>query len=102
MTKSNNKILSAFLGAFFVIVGYIIFYFVDNKNKYVMYYAKQGLVIGILGVVISILKVIPVIGGFLFNIGGLFFFILWIVSWINALSNKKRPILILGDVSKKI
>ena len=63
--KKDSK-TNAFITAFFSIVGFIIAILAWKKDKYVMHYAKQSLVIFIFAViasaVIAILSWIPILG----------------------------------------
>jgi uncharacterized membrane protein len=68
MTKDNNKKLYAFLGVLLTVIGFIIVYAVRKNDKYAMFYAKQGLIIFLIGVVISLVNVISVIGQIAFTI----------------------------------
>ena len=54
--KKDNSILFAFLATFLLIVGFLIAVIVKRDNKYVMYYAKQSLVIFVMWVIVGIMK----------------------------------------------
>ncbi len=95
----------AFLGVFLSIVGFVIAILAKKENKYVMYYAKQGLVLFIayiVGWVITLLiGWIPVIGWIITGIIWILLFLMWLIGWINALSGKQKPLIILGDLGEK-
>ena len=104
--KDDNKILFAFLATFLSIIGFIIAIVVKKDDKYVMYYAKQSLVIFIIsiiaGILVSIFSILPVTGrliGFALNI---IVFVIWLLSWIYALSGKEKEIPIVSVYAKKI
>jgi len=100
-TKKQNeqeKQLFAWLSAFFTIIGFIIAIILKRDDKYVMYYAKHGLVLFIGFIIASFLTWIPLIGWIFWVL----VFILWIITWINALSGKKKETFIITDLAKKI
>lgn len=104
--KKDDKILFAFLATFLSIIGFVIALIAKRDDKYVMYYAKQSLVIfivgAVLGVVATILKIIPIIGTIINFAAGIFVFILWLISWIYALSGEEKEIIIVSTYAKKI
>lgn len=104
MGKASDSKLFAFLGVFLGIIGFIIVILVRKTDKYAMYYAKQGLVLGILGVAISVLQfilLITIIGAVLIPILWLGLFILWIIGIVNSLSGKEKPVPIIGRFAEK-
>jgi len=104
--KEDDKKLFAFLATFLSIVGFVIALIVKRKNAYVLYYAKQSLVIFVFGVIAGIisnvLEWIPIMGGLIRFALNVLIFIVWLMSWINALSGKKKKIQIISYWSKKI
>ena len=104
--KSKNQInkrdeakIYAFLATFFTIIGFIIALILKKQDKYVMFYAKQGLVLFIAQVLIIFLAPFLL---FLEPILWLFWIILWILSWIYAISGKQKKVFLIGDLAKKI
>ncbi|MFH1439237.1 MAG: hypothetical protein ABIG89_01635 [Candidatus Woesearchaeota archaeon] len=92
----------AFLGVFLHIIGFVIVMLAKKDNKYAMYYAKQGLVLFIAGVIIGILSIIPILGWFIIMpLGNLLLVILWIIGWINALSGEIKPIPLIGKYAEE-
>jgi uncharacterized membrane protein len=109
----------AFLGAFLTILGFIIVLLVKKDNKYAMYYAKQGLVVfiacivygigaAIIGAIATALAFIPVLGwllGLLLAIAiwilGIVLLVVWVISWINALSGKEKLTPFVGQYADK-
>ncbi len=104
--KEEDKKLFAFLATFLSLVGFVIALIVKRKNAYVLYYAKQSLVIFVFGVIAgiisNILEWIPIMGGLIRFALNILIFIVWLISWINALSGKKKEIPIISYWSKKI
>ena len=91
----------AFLGVFLTLIGFLIVLLAKKENKYAMYYAKQGLVLFIAAVIISILSIIPIIGWFvIMPLGNLLLLILWIMGWVRALSGEMKPIPLIGKYAE--
>ena len=94
----------AFLAAFLSIVGFVIALVAKKDDRYVMFYAKQSLVIFIVaiigGIINSILMWIPFFGWAVAGIINLFILILWILSWVNALSGEEKDTPIVGQYAK--
>jgi len=105
-TKGDDKILFAFLATFLSIVGFIIALIVKRDDKYVMFYAKQSLVIFIIaiiaGVIATIFTWIPIIGWIISLALNIIVLVIWILSWIHALSGKQKSIPIVSTWAKKI
>lgn len=103
-SKEDSK-LYAFLATFLSIIGFIIALVTKKEDKYVMYYAKQSLVIFILaviaGIINSILVFIPILGWFVMMLINLLVTIVWVVSWIFALSGEEKPIPIISGFAEK-
>ncbi|MFT4326635.1 MAG: DUF4870 domain-containing protein [Candidatus Woesearchaeota archaeon] len=99
---NDDSKMWAFLGTFLTWLGFVIVLLAKKDDKYALYYAKQGLVVGILGIAISFVGWFPFIGWVTAPILGLLVFILWIVSWINALSGTEKPLPVLQPLVDKI
>lgn len=84
------------------IVAYIIFFvplLTDAKNDpFVKYHVKQGMVLAISGVVLSMVSVFIWFLGIL----GIGLFVLWIIGIMNASSGKKVPLPVIGQFAEKI
>ena len=104
-SKDDSKIF-AFLATFLSIIGFIIALIVKKDNKYVMFYAKQSLVLFIVaiiaGIINSILVWIPVLGWIITGVINLFVAILWIISWVYALSEEEKDVPFIGEYARKI
>ena len=77
-----------------------------KEDKYVLYYAKQSLVIFVIaiigGIINSILMWIPVLGWFIIVLINITIFLLWLASWIYALSGEEIEIPIVSNFAEKI
>ena len=100
--KNDDAKLFAFLATFLSIIGFIIALLVKRDDKYVMYYAKQSLIIFIVYVGAAVVVIIPFIGRVASAVVYVFSFVFWIISWIYALSEKKKDVPIVGKYAKKI
>lgn len=96
----------AFITTFFSIFGFILAMLLWKKNKYVIFYAKQSLVIFVIAIIASvvnsILNFIPIFGWVITFGLNIVVLIAWLASWINSLSGKTKSIPIVSDYTKKI
>ncbi len=87
----------AFLAVFLGIIGFLIALLAKKDDKYVMYYAKQSLVLFIAYVIAGFIFAIPIIGRFILGpILMLVLFVLWIIGIVNAFSGEMKPLPIIG------
>jgi uncharacterized membrane protein len=102
--EEDNK-LFAFLATFLSIVGFLIAILTKKNNEYVMFYAKQSLVVFIFSVIASIVNSIviwiPIIGWAITRIVSLLVFMAWIFSWICSLSGQKKEVPVIGKYARK-
>lgn len=98
ISKKDDAKLFAWLATFFTIIGFIIALILRRENGYVMYYAKQGLVLFVGFVIGGIFQFIPIIGQLFL----LFVVILWVLAWVNALSGEKRKTWLVQELAEKI
>ena len=111
-TKSNKvecKLCSetklfAFLGVFLTLIGFIVVLLARKHDKYAMYYGKQGLVLFIAALIVSVVGgIVPFIGWFfILPVGNVLVVILWVIGLINSLSGKKKPVPWIGKFADKL
>lgn len=102
VSKEDDSKLFAFLATFLSIIGFIIALVAKKENKYVMFYAKQSLVIFIAYILAGIIFMIPLIGWFVLGpLAYLFVTIMWIISWVYALSGEQKEVPVLGKYAQK-
>lgn len=103
---SDDDKVFAFLGVFLTIIGFIIVLLAKKDNKYAMYYAKQGLVLFIVAVIVGVIGGIiwwiPFVGFIINQLLWLFLLILWIIGIIYSLSGETKPIPLIGIYADKI
>ena len=102
--KKDDKILFAFLAAFLSIIGFVIALIAKKDDKYVMFHAKQSLVIFIVAVIVEIfhqiIVFIPIIGAVINVLLSIFVVALWLISWIYALSGEEKQVPVVGKYAK--
>lgn len=98
--KQDDDKLFAFLASFLTIIGFIIAYSIRRDNKYVMHYAKEGLVIFIAAVAINILSMIPFFHLFTWILHVLLL-VIWVMSWLAALSGEIKNTWLISEFTKK-
>lgn len=111
--KGGNKMSDdsktyAFLGVFLPIVGYIILKLSKKEDKYSLYYAKQGLILGIAWIIVSVL--VTILGLFMHFYGlwtismilNLALLLLWILGIVYSLSGEMKAIPLIGTFVKQI
>lgn len=101
-TSGDDSKTWAFLGVFLTVIGFIIVLLAKKEDTYAMYYAKHGLIIFIAWVLLSLIGNIPVVGWFVYVIGGIALLILWVMAFIAALSGEKKRFIVLSDLADKI
>lgn len=85
--------------AYITLIGLVIAFVMNNekKNDFASYHIKQSLGLGLTGLALGMIGMIPILG-WIINILGIFvLFYMWIVSLINAINEKEKPAPILGD-----
>ena len=104
--KSDDSKLFAFLATFFSIIGFIIALLVKKEDDYVMFYAKQSLVLFIFAVLVGIVQMaiswIPIFGWIIGFGLQVIVLVLWVLTWIYALSGEKKETPFIGQYAKKI
>jgi uncharacterized membrane protein len=108
--------VAAGLACFFSIIGGIVFLLIEKKDKFVRFYAMQSLILGGGSIAFSlalrilewILHFVPFVGGLmgvllglLGMLVGLAFFVVWIVTIIQALSGKEWEIPYIGKIARQ-
>lgn len=84
------------------ILGFILVYLLEKRNDYAMYYAKQGLALGLVGVVLDIILTLLVITIPLTFFVGIAVVVLWIMSVVNAASGRKKRTPWVGKLGEKL
>ncbi len=105
-TSINHKISQedsksyAFLATLLSIVGFVMALLIRKDDEYVMYYAKQSLVIFIGFVISSVISIMPIIGPFIGWILYALSVVFWIMSWIFSLTGEEKKIPFVSEIAK--
>jgi uncharacterized membrane protein len=79
----------------------IIFFVLEQKNRWVRFHAAQSIVVfGALFIAGTVFGWIPVVGPFFSTIIGLFGFIMWIVLMVKAYQGEKFKVAVAGDLAE--
>ncbi|HLC78483.1 MAG TPA: DUF4870 domain-containing protein [Candidatus Nanoarchaeia archaeon] len=100
--KEDDTKIYAFLATFLSIVGFVIALMAKKENKYVMFYAKQSLIIFIVYVIAVAVEMLPLIGSILGPIIYLATLVFWIFSWVYALSGNMKKVPFIGNYAEKL
>jgi uncharacterized membrane protein len=104
--QDNDKVLAAV--ATIPLVGLVIYFAMKDATPFVRHYAKQSIgltVIWAIGIVLTILFVIPVLGWILSCLGFVAFVVggvLWLVLLINALQGNTFSLPVLSDLVNSV
>jgi len=102
----NNSKLFAFLAVLLSIIGFIIALITKRDDKYVMFYAKQSLVLFIACVIVwaiqGITDWIPVLGMLIKIVLNVIIVFLWIFQIIYSLSGEEKETPIIGEYARGI
>lgn len=73
-----------------------------KDSPYAQYHAKQGLVLFIFYIVVSVVMVIPFLGWLIGAIGWTIAVILFLVGLVNALSGRMQPLPLIGKYGESL
>jgi uncharacterized membrane protein len=73
----------------------------QEKSPFASYHLRQGLGLFLTGFAFSFINIIPLLGQVVFLIGLVVLFIMWINGLLNALNEKEKPVLFLGEYYNK-
>ena len=74
-----------------------------QKNSFVRFHVKQGLVLLITSIIINVVgTVVPFIGWFIIlPLGSIFVIVLWILGIVNAVNGNKNKLPVIGGFADK-
>ena len=106
MEKQENKNKDIEENKLWAVVAYLGILFVlplllKKDSEYAQYHSRQGLVLFISAVIWGIVSAVPFIGWFIIMPIGRFFFVLWLIGIVNALSGKAKPLPLIGRLGEK-
>lgn len=104
LTKTDEKKFYAFIAMLLSVVGFILAMLVKKDDKYVMFYAKQSLILFFIFIFISalgyVLKLIQFFGEIIYGIIIVFVAVVWIFGMIYALSGNEIKLPLIGNFDK--
>ncbi|MDD2986043.1 hypothetical protein [Flavobacterium sp.] len=94
-TEGKNIAIIAYL----TIIGLIIAFVKnnDNKNEFARFHIKQSLGLGLTGLALGIIGMIPILGWIVYIVGIFILLYMWIVGLMNAINGKQNTVPFLGD-----
>ena len=98
-TKKEEKNLIAVLS--YIGILFLVPLFAYKDNVFTQFHAKQGLVLFVAGVGISLIAWIPILGWLIGFVGWILWIILAIIGIINVLNGKQVPLPIIGKFAEK-
>jgi len=103
--KNSDSKMFAFLAVFLSVLGFIIAILVKRKDKYVMFYAKQSLVLFLAGIfvkVLTFLLMITIVGQIAIPVAWVIYIVLWIIAVVNSVSGKQKETPWIGHYARSI
>ena len=103
MAKRPDKKVRAFIASFFTIIGFLIAIIIWKDDEYTMYYANHGLILFIGQIIIGLFQPFSFfIPRMYITILWVLWAILWVMTWINALSGQIKKTVIITELAQKI
>lgn len=84
--------------AYLTLIGLIVAYVLntDKKDVFASFHIRQSLGLGVIGLGLMVLGMVPILGWLISFFGSLFLLFLWIMGLLNAINAKQQPVPILG------
>lgn len=85
--------------AYITLIGLIVAFVMNNekKNQFANFHIRQSLGIGLTGLALGMINIIPILGWIISIIGFFVLFAMWIMGLISALNGKEKPVFLLGE-----
>ena len=102
---SGDSKLFAFLAVLLSVLGFIIALLVKKDDKYVMFYAKQSLILFLAGIAVKILTflmAITIVGLIAVPILWVIYAVLVIIALVYSISGKEKEVPIIGKYARII
>jgi len=104
-SKQDDSKLFAFLAILLSVVGFIIALVAKRDNKYVMFYAKQSLILFIAGIVVKVLTIllaITIIGIIAIPVVWVIYAVIWVIALVYSISGEEKETPIVGKYARSI
>jgi len=105
MAKKGDSKLFAFIAVLLSVLGFVIALLAKRDDKYVMFYAKQSIILfltAIVAQVITFLLAITIIGIIAVPIVWLIYLVIWIIALVNSVSGKEKETPLVGQYARSI
>lgn len=85
--------------AYLTLIGLIIAFVMntDKKNSFASFHIRQALGIGVTGLALGVVNIIPILGWIVSIIGSIFLVVLWVIGLIGALNGERKMVPLLGE-----
>lgn len=85
--------------AYITLIGLLIAFVLnmEKKNSFANYHIRQALGIGLTGLVLGMINIIPILGWVVSIIGFIVLFIMWVMGLLSALNGTEKPVFLLGE-----
>ena len=84
--------------AYITLIGLVVAFVMNNekKNSFANYHIRQALGIGLTGLALGMIGIVPILGWFIAIVGYFALFAMWIMGLMSALNGKESPVFLLG------
>jgi uncharacterized membrane protein len=72
-----------------------------KEDEFVQFHAKQGLVLLIAAIAVTVVNIIPVLGQIVSLLGGLACLVLSVMGIINVLNGERKPLPLIGQYASR-
>ena len=95
----QNKVFAAigYLGILFLVP-----MLAAPKSPYAQFHAKQGMVLFITALIMSVVLAIPILGWVIGGLGEIFVIVLMIMGILNAVNGQEKPLPVIGQFAGKV
>lgn len=86
--------------AYLTLIGTIIALVINNsnkKNEHASFHIRQALGLGLTGIVVGFVNIIPILGQIAWILGAIVLFIMWIIGILGAINGEQKLVPLLGD-----
>ncbi len=104
MTRHSYKDHEQFASILCYFIIGIIWFFADkemHKSKLVKFHSKQMINISVFNIALGLSSVIiPVIGDYIYSVGGLIMLVFWVLGLISAVNEEKKEVPFIGQLAE--
>ncbi len=85
--------------SYITIIGWVIAFVLnqEKKDEFATFHIRQMLGIGLFGIAISVVNVIPLLGQIVWLLGIIPLLVFWVMGLMSALNGTKKTVPLLGD-----